>query len=98
MQPVFQASNGAESHFGCAIIPPRPVRHKFALFSYCFYCNRMNIIKSIIGIARAKQYLQGLLQDAIFKDHPPMGMVKLSCCISRSHPGVIMAKAEGDKL
>jgi hypothetical protein len=58
----------------------------------------MNIIESIIGIARAKQYLQGPLQDAIFKDHPPMGMVKLSRGISRSRPGIIMAEAEGDKL
>jgi hypothetical protein len=58
----------------------------------------MNIIESIIGIACAKQYLQGPLQYAIFKDHPSMGVVKLSGGISRSRPGIVVAEAEGDKL
>jgi hypothetical protein len=58
----------------------------------------MNIIESIIGIARAKQYLQGPLQYAVNKYHPPMGMAKFSCGICRSRPGIVLAEAKGDKL
>jgi len=58
----------------------------------------MNVIESIIGVARRHQYLQASLQDAIFKDHPLVGMAQLGCCPGCHLPGIVTAKAEGDQL